>query len=63
MENATKIRMLQIEVDILSAQVTLLRRQLNDLRQEPPTGQKDENSICPIMQYFLKSILSHIFIL
>ena len=60
-ENYRKIRMLQIEVDILRAQVTLLQRQLNglrqapptgllnDLRQAPPAGKKDEHSICIIM--------------
>ena len=49
MENATKLSMLQVEVDILRAQVTLLRRELQQLTQPLPTNKKDDNSVCIIM--------------
>ena len=49
MENATKLSMLQVEVDILRAQVTLLRREVEQLTEPPPTSKKDGNSICIIM--------------
>ena len=49
MENATKLSMLQVEVDVLRAQVTLLRREVKQLTQPPTTNKKDANSICIIM--------------
>ena len=49
MDNATRITMLQLNVDILSAQVKLLQKQVNESRKEPPTGQKEESSICCIL--------------
>ena len=48
-ENASKLRNLQLEVDILRAQVNVLRRQLDELRREEPTGEKVENRTCSIM--------------
>ena len=60
-ENATKIRQLLIEVQILKAQVIVLRRKLNELSQTQPTGQlrgreqvqpsvqKDKNTNCILM--------------
>ena len=49
MENAIQIRKLQIELDILKAQLKLLRRQLNDIRQVPLLGKEDEKSSCSLM--------------
>ena len=39
---------LKMELDILRAQVTLLRKKLQDL-QQPPSGQKDDTNICIFM--------------
>ena len=45
----TQMRILQMNLDLLRAQVKLLRKEVRDLRQQPPTGQKHEKSTCAIM--------------
>ena len=49
MENANQITTLQLEVDILRAQIKLLHTQVNNLRKEPLRGQEEENSTCTIL--------------
>ena len=61
MKNETQISQLQIELHILRAQVSLLRRDIHELRLAQPTvqhqerdkeartGQKDQNGICIMM--------------
>ena len=49
MDNATKLTMLQLEVDILRAQISLLQKQLRELCPPPSTGKKQEIRGCWIM--------------
>ena len=43
------IRSLEMNIDILRAQVKLLRKEVQALRQRPARGQKDVRSACSIM--------------
>ena len=45
----THIRILEMNIDILRAQLKIIRKELYDLRQPSPTGQKNENSVCLLM--------------
>ena len=49
MDNAKQIRILQMDVDLLRANVKLLRKEVHDLRQPPVTGQEDDKTICSVM--------------
>ena len=48
-ENRSRLKTLQLEVDILRAQLVLLRAQLDELCQERLTAEKVKESNCQIM--------------
>ena len=46
---ANKIETLEVEVQIWRTQVNILRRQMNELRPEPPEGEEEEVNHCCVM--------------
>ena len=44
-----QIRSLEMEIDVLRAQIKLLRREVQDRRQRPARGQNEGRSTCSIM--------------
>ena len=49
MDTATEIRMLKMKLDLLTAQINLLRKQLHHNNQAAHTGQKAHESFCILM--------------
>ena len=49
MDTATEIRTLNIRVDILQAQINLLRNQVHHIPQAAHTGQETQKSSCCLM--------------
>ena len=47
-DHAVQLRTLQLEVDILRAQIVILRRQIEELVRERSTGEQVEQSSCVI---------------
>ena len=47
-DNASRLRTLQLVVDILRAQLVILRTQLDELSRERSTGEQVEQSSCVI---------------
>ena len=44
-----KIRIMEINIDLLRAQLKLLRKEVHDLRHPPPTGRKHTKTNCIVM--------------
>ena len=53
---ASEIRILKIKLDLITAQVNLLRKQLHQARQAAHTGQKAQGGFCILMKYLKESL-------
>ena len=49
MDTATEIRMLKMKLDLLTAQINLLRKQLYSNRQAAHTGKEAHKNFCILM--------------